>query len=177
MITNLLPDPAETTDDPRANGRKITALLQAEAGYADLYRKIFAGPSGQRANLHVGRVWYRPTGNEEFTIVDPREGDSVGYARRATYDGTFGWWSITRYDSYTGDTEWMGYAETLSAGVDWCVRDLHAATGRHDSRRVSPAAIHTADQVHADNARKHTAECAPCRDAGQRNGWIDCVTR
>ncbi len=178
MIANpaTAPDTPDVTNDPRANGRKITAVLAAESGYADLYRTAVAGPRGQRARLHVARVWYRAYGVDEFTIVDPRSGSTVGRAGRVVADGAW-WWSITAECPYTGDLQWLGYAETLSAGADWCVNGLYTARGRHDSQRVSQVAIRTADQVHAARAREHTAACAPCRDAGQTNGFIDCVTR
>jgi hypothetical protein len=180
MLTtsNLIP-PAVITTDPRANGRKITEILVAGTGSADLYRKIAAGPSDQRADLHVGRVRYREYGPDEFAILDPRSGDRIGLARREIYAGAY-WWSITAECPYSGGLTWMGYAETLSAGVDWCVNGLHAARagiGRRDSYRISPATIRTSAEVRAEANRKHTAECAPCRDAGQRNGFIDCVNR
>lgn len=175
--SNLIP-PAVIITDPRANARKITALLIEGTGSADLYRKIAAGPSGQRVDLHVGRVVYRDD-DYEFSILEPRDGGRVGRARREVYAGGH-WWSITNEDPYTGELEWIGYAGTLSAGVDWCVNGLVAASagrGRIDAYRISPAAIRPKAVVAAEAARKHTAECAPCRDAGQRNGWIDCVAR
>lgn len=176
--SNLIP-PEIIITDPRANGRKITALLIEGKGSADLYRKIAAGPSGQRADLHVGRVIYREYGPDEFAILEPRDGDRIGLARREIYAGAY-WWSITQECPAFGDLTWLGYAETLSAGADWCTNGLQAARagiGRRDSYRISPAAIRTAAEVRAEANRKHTAECAPCRDAGQRNGFIDCVTR
>lgn len=177
--TSNLVAPEIIITDPRANARKITALLINGKGSTDLYRKIAAGPSGQRADLHVGRVVYRECGPDEFAILDPREGDRIGLARREIYAGAY-WWSITAECPHTGELEWMGYAETLSAGADWCVNGLHAARagrGRFDAYRISPATIRTSAEVHAESNRKHTAECVPCRDAGQRNGFIDCVAR
>jgi hypothetical protein len=171
--SNLAPLAGNTTD-PRHNARKITAVLTGEADAVDLYRKIMAGPSGQRTDLHVARVRPVPYGTDEVAIIDPRTGDRAGAAHRAIHDGGQ-WWSITE-ETYDG-WRWRGYAETLSGGADWLINGVHAATGRHDSRRISPAAVRTADQVHAANARKHTAHCAPCRDAGQSKGWIDCVAR
>lgn len=176
--TSNLVAPAVDITDPRANARKITRVLTDGHGFADLYREIAAGPSGQRVDLHVGRVWYRE-GDYEFSIIEPRDGHRVGLARREIYAGSY-WWSITDECWWTGEISWLGYAATLPAGVDWCVNGLIAARagrGRIDAYRISPAAIRTAAEVRAEANRKHTAECAPCRDAGQRNGFIDCVTR
>lgn len=176
LVTSNLVAPDVIITDPRANARKITKVLTDGHGFADLYRKIAAGPSGQRADLHVGRVVYRECGPDEFGIYEPRTGDKVGLARREFGRG----WSITSECPAFGDLVWLGYAGTLSAGVDWCVNGLHAARagrGRMDSYRISPATIRTAAEVRAEASRKHTAECVPCRDAGQRNGFIDCVTR
>jgi hypothetical protein len=172
--TSNLVAPDVIVTDPRTNGRKIAALLAAGEGHADLYRQILAGPSGQRHNLHVARVSYVPYGSWDVSISDPRTGERAGFGARVIHDGAW-WWSITA-ETHDG-WKWMGYAETLSAGADWLIHGLYAATGRHDSRRLSQASIRTADQVHAANARKHTTECGPCRDAGQSNGWIDCVAR
>jgi hypothetical protein len=77
------------------NAGKIRALLEGgrDFDHADLYRTIVAGPTGQRRDLLVGRVYYRTDGTHEFEIHDPRENTLVGYATRA------GWrqWSITEY--------------------------------------------------------------------------------
>jgi hypothetical protein len=121
------------------NARKIATILEAGEGYADLYRTIMAGPSGQRADLLVGRVRYRPDGPDEFEIIDMtssvNRGDLAGYARRDR-----GAWSITAYDDHRG-YRWLGYASSLSVGVDCVVNGEHAALGRHDSRRISSGSL------------------------------------
>lgn len=126
-----------TTDtDPRHNGTKIDHLLQTGAGFADLYRTVTAGPSGQRTRLHVARIWaisLDTFGPDDFRIIDPTSGDTAGFARRDPAHG----WSITRQD-YAGELRWIGYApESLAAGCDVLINGVHAATGRHDSRRIS----------------------------------------
>jgi hypothetical protein len=128
---------------PTSNGAKVTAMLCNERGSATLYRTRLAGPSGQRGNLAVGIVHYID-GNDcyvrsefEFAIYAAAGGGVQGYARR-DLDAVRGVhaWSITR-EHYDGDLEWIGYADTLSLGVDACVNGIHAATGRHDHRRLS----------------------------------------
>ncbi len=166
--------PDYVTDDPRANGRKIMRVL-TDGGYADLFRKITAGPSGQTHNLHVARIRATPYGPFEVAISDPSDGIRAGYADRTVHDGAW-WWSITA-ETYDRGWRWLGYAETLSAGADFLINGLSVATGRHDSRRLSQVAIRTAEQVHTANARKHAEQCVLCRDSGQHNGWIDCVAR
>lgn len=161
----------DTDTDPRANGRKVAAILAAEDGHADLFRTVEAGPSGQRARLHVGRVRVLPYGPYELAVIDPRTAHTVGYAR---YDAGNGW-SITA--DLDGDgLAWWGYApESLAVGVDALVNGEHAATGRHDSRRIDGARWRSAESVHADSARKHAAACGPCRTAGESRGWLYCV--
>ena len=115
------------------NGAKIQTLLTDGAGHADLYRTITTGPSGQRRDLLVGRIRFREFGPDEFAIID-EIGETAGYARRSFGNG----WSITRVD-YDGGLQWIGYAaESLALGVDVLMNGEHAATGRHDSRRISP---------------------------------------
>ena len=63
---------------PRAlaqdNASKITAVLEAGEGHADLYRTVQSGPSGQRADLRIARVRFRQFGPDEFTIIDLGDG-------------------------------------------------------------------------------------------------------
>lgn len=115
----------------RDNGRKITKMLTAERGWADLYRTVTAGPSGQRADFRVGRVRYLDLGPYEFAIVDPTTAEVAGYARM-----DLGRWSITE-ETYDGSLVWRGWASSLSVGVDVLIWGEHAATGRHDARRIS----------------------------------------
>lgn len=115
----------------RDNARKITQLLTDGRGWADLFRTITAGPSGQRADFLVGRVSYREWGTYEFEIIDPTDGGRAGFARM---DG--GRWSITE-EAYDGALIWRGWASSLSVGVDALIWGDHVATGRHDARRIS----------------------------------------
>jgi hypothetical protein len=114
------------------NAQKIRAVLDGEIPCADLYRTIEAGPSGQRADLLVGRVYFRPTGPDEVEVRDPRNGELAGFARREFGAG----WSITEV-KYDGEYCWLGFASSLSVGVDALFNGVSVATGRHDSRRVS----------------------------------------
>jgi hypothetical protein len=118
------------------NAAKICGLLEAGAGHADLYRTIEAGPSGQRADLRVGRIRYLPDGPDDFVVIDPSTADTVGYARRTS----FGEWSMTSYNDHDG-YRWVGYASSLSVGCDVLVFGEFAATGRHDARRISSGRI------------------------------------
>jgi hypothetical protein len=127
----------------RDNGRKITAMLQAGTGHADLYRTTVAGPSGQRRDTLIARVRYLPEGPYEVEIISmdgPYRGETVGYARRANifemgrHPGAE--WSITDYSDWTG-YRWLGYASSLALGCDVLRNGVHAATGRHDSARIS----------------------------------------
>lgn len=121
------------------NARKIATILEAGEGHADLYRTIEAGPSGQRADLLVGRVRYLFDGPYEFEIIDMtssvNRGDLAGYARRDR-----GAWSVTAYDDHHG-CRWLGYASSLAVAVDCAVNGEHAALGRHDSRRISSGSL------------------------------------
>jgi len=127
------------TSTAQRNASKIAELLESDRrSCADLYRTIEAGPSGQRADLLVGRIWYHPDGPDEFSVHDPRNGETVGYARLE-----LGTWSITAYNEYDGYA-WVGYASSLSVGVDVLVNGEHAALGRHDSRRISSGSLRRA---------------------------------
>ncbi len=172
-MTSTLANFGRAETSPRHNGAKVAALLTAGKGHADLYRTVTAGPSGQRANLHIARVWTMQFGPYDFRIVDPTSGETAGYARRDPQHG----WSITA-EHYDGTLSWVGYApDSLTVGCDVLINGVHAATGRHDSRRIDGGTFRTRDQVADANAREHAAQCQPCRTAGQRNGWTDCVGR
>lgn len=144
----------------RENAMKIRALMDAQGGHADLYRTIEAGPSGQRAQLLVGRIRYLSSGPDEFEVRDPRSADLVGYARRTV----FGEWSMTRYDEFDG-YRWAGYASSLSVGVDVLVNGEHAALGRHDSRRTSSGSIRKGP-VRPSAAPKRPNPLAVCEFCG-----------
>lgn len=120
--------------DPRDNGAKVRALLtggvwRASAG---LFRTCEAGPSGQRAAVCVGRIEWVDSGPYDFAVIDPREAERVGYAARAV-GGEWVLWSDNEYDG----CRLVGWTSSLALGADVLVYGQHAATGRHDSRRLS----------------------------------------
>lgn len=128
------------------NGSKIERLLVGQAGAADLYRTVEAGPSGQRADSLIARVRYVAEGPYEVAIVNvtpgsPDRGSVVGYARRADifeqarHPGAE--WSVTDYFGDWSEYRWIGYASSLALGCDVLLNGVHVATGRHDSRRIS----------------------------------------
>lgn len=120
----------------RENGKNVWRVLVDRDGYADLYRTIVAGPSGQRSDLLVGRVYYTWQGPWEMEIIrtdGPFQGSRSGYASR-THDGR---WAITE-DMENDGFRFIGYASTLSLGVDVLTYGEHAATRNHDHRRISP---------------------------------------
>jgi hypothetical protein len=122
------------SDDPRDNAAKVRALLTGGVwrAAADLFRTCLAGPSGQRARVCVGRIEWIDSGPYDFAVIDPREADRVGYAARAIGDE---WvlWSDNEYDG----SRLVGWTSSLALGVEILVSGVHAATGRHDSRRLS----------------------------------------
>lgn len=162
-----------TTAHARHNAAKITALYTDGVGRADLYRTITAGPSGQRAQKHVARVRPDVAGIDHFVIVDPATGDVAGTTR---YSIDHDVWEIYNRD-YDGGTQWIGRASSLSLGCDVLINGTHAATGQHDARRVSGGTWQSAEEIRAENARRHTADCAPCRAAGESRGYFYCVSR
>lgn len=119
--------------DPQANAAKIREILVARAGSADLYRTAVAGPSGQRAQVHVGRVAYTWQGRYEIQVITP-SGIEAGYAAR-THDRRGEWtvWS----DEESDGVHLAGWASSLAIAADVLVNGVHVATGRHDSRRTS----------------------------------------
>ena len=124
------------SDDPRDNAKKIAALLTetGDSDYADLYRTILSGPSGQTARLLVGRIRHLPWGPYEFRIIDmglSAPEPLAGFARRH-----LGEWLITR-EAPDGALSLIGFASSLSIGVDVLINGEHAALGRHDARRTS----------------------------------------
>lgn len=120
--------------DPRDNGRKVVALVNGEIGHADLYRKILAGPSGQRSNLRVGRVRFVDMAQGEFKIVAD-DGETAGWATRNQRNGESVW--VTHSQDYHGAIRLLGWADSLSIAVDVVLNGIPAATGRHDSARTS----------------------------------------
>jgi hypothetical protein len=116
------------------NARNIRALLDAGTGYADLYRTVEAGPSGQRTNLLVGRVRIPVDGPYDFAVIDLTTGARAGFALREF--GRSCPWSITA-ESRDGALSWLGRASSLAVGVDVLIWGEQAALGRHDRRRIS----------------------------------------
>lgn len=120
--------------DPKDNAAKITALREGVIDAADLYRKIEAGPSGQRRDHLVGRVRFRDNQHGEFQIVD-KENRTAGWATRTNRNGDEVW--MLHSEDYDGGLHLEGWTDSLSVGADILVSGQHAATGRHDSRRIS----------------------------------------
>jgi hypothetical protein len=127
---------ATTKTRARDNASKITGLLEAGEGYADLYRTAIAGPSGQRSDILVGRVRFRQFGHDEFTIVDMADGGTAGFARMVHHDQGGRCWFITA-EAWDGTLSGLGWASSLSIGCDVLINGEFAALGRHDSRRIS----------------------------------------
>jgi hypothetical protein len=120
----------------RDNASKITRILTDRAGWADLYRTVTAGPSGQRADMLVARVRYTWDGPYEVQVFTPRERNEAGYAARDSWSHP-GMWVV--WEDNGGDgIRLLGWASSLPLGTDVLVHGTHAATGRHDSQRVSP---------------------------------------
>ena len=126
------------------NARSITRVLE-NRGYADLYRTAVAGPSGQRKDVLIARVQYIEMGAWELEILSPpsslEPGSTAGYASRIdpfARDRHPGMeWVIYEYIENEG-THLLGYASSLATGADVLFNGVHAATGRHDSARISP---------------------------------------
>lgn len=123
--------------DPKDNAAKVRGMYEGLFDCADLYRRIEAGPSGQRRNLLVGRAYYVDVDRGEFKIIDMsgNGGDTVGWATRTHHGGALMYALYS--EDYYGGTSLVGWSETLSLGVDVLVWGVHAATGRHDARRTS----------------------------------------
>lgn len=127
------------------NARSIARVLSDRDGYADLYRTAVAGPSGQRKDVLIARVQYTYLGAWELEILSPpgsyEPGSTAGYARRIdlfTRDRHPGMeWVIYEYTENEG-THLLGYASSLASGADVLMNGVHAATGNHDSARISP---------------------------------------
>ena len=118
----------------RDNARNLTRVLVDRAGSCDLYRTVQAGPSGQRAQVHVARVTYIWDGAYEVQIFTPAGGEA-GYAARDNWKRA-GMWTV--WEDRGGDgVRLAGWASTLSLGCDVLVNGTHVALGRHDSQRVS----------------------------------------
>ena len=119
---------------PRLNGAKVRRLLIDQAGSACLYRRATAGPSGQRADVCVGRVNHYDRGAFEVKVTDPGDGSTVGFAARThNANGLWTFWS----EDYHGGISLAGWSDSLSVGCDVMLNGEHAARGRHDSSRTS----------------------------------------
>jgi hypothetical protein len=163
--------------DPRDNAAKIKALVEDRIESITLYRQSEAGPSGQRRNNPVARIRHTPdNASGEFRVGDPRNGDLVGWIDRVPFDGQM-MWAVRREDG-DGAIHFEGYAETMALGADVLTFGLHGATGRHDSRRISPGRFVTPDEAlkvrerEARNARARLAAVA----AERMRGAVDTRT-
>ncbi len=148
-IATLAPADMHTA---KGNARKVAGLLAGTRAMAVLYRTTLAGPSGQRADTRVGRV-YAVDGTDEYerpeydlSVYVPGTYELAGYARYELHRDHGYVWAMFR-ESYDGDVRWIGYAETLPLGVDVCVNGLHAATGRHGTRRLSGGRFYAASTL------------------------------
>ena len=121
--------------DPKDNAAKVRAMVENEGGYADLYRRAEAGPSGQKRNIRVGRAEYVDRDRGEYRITDGDGGDTAGWATREYHNGELMY--VLHSEDYEGGLHLVGWADTLSLGTDVLINGIHAATGRHDSRRTS----------------------------------------
>jgi hypothetical protein len=122
------------------NAGKVARLLENWAGSAVLYRTRHAGPSGQRADLAVGRIRYcwEETG-WELEVADPRTGEVVGYLSRDSWCHQ-GMWIVQSHCEDFSDYQFnrlLGWASSAAVGADVLVNGINAATGRHDSQRIS----------------------------------------
>jgi hypothetical protein len=84
----------KTKTQAQANGAKITAVLEGRTEYADLWETTPIGTaSGVLYSQQViARIRHSETGWGELQVIDPREGDTVGFLR----------YSPERYTSYDG---------------------------------------------------------------------------
>lgn len=128
--------------DPKDNGAKVRALLEADGeGHADLYRKATAGPSGQRSDIHVGRIRPEIFGGEDFRVIDTHGGGGhVGWLTRSVHQGEQMW--AVHSVGHDGGIRFEGHTNSPAAGADMLVHGEHAAFGRHTSQRISPAKWH-----------------------------------
>lgn len=113
-------------------------MLEGRADYADLYRTITAGPSGQRSDLHVARV--RPSREYGFDVQivsldGPFAGEVAGYGTRTPRNGVLVW--AIHEQPYNDRPRLRGWADTLSVGCDVLMYGRHAALDNHDHRRIS----------------------------------------
>lgn len=148
-----------SSNDPRDNGPKVKALISGTIDAADLYRKAEAGPSGQRKNVHVGRVRFRDNQHGEFQVVD-KEGRNAGWMTRVDRNGETMY--VVHSEDYDGGIHLEGWADSVSLGADVLVNGKHAATGRHGSRRISTGKFEayvpkTEAQIDREEAAKQVA--------------------
>lgn len=125
----------ETAKDNAANMRDV---LAGRKDSIRLYRRVIAGPSGQRADKMICSVRCVDHGPYELAIHlanGPFAGQRVGYAARVA--GTVQLWTVWEYDDNSGRAAILGWAPSVAIGADVLINGMHAATGRHDSARVS----------------------------------------
>jgi hypothetical protein len=122
--------------DPKDNGAKVRALRDGTIGHADLYRKIMAGPSGQRRDVMVGRIRHTPDNpSGEYRVVD-RDGKPAGWITSVVRNGE------QRYavhgEDVDGGTRLLGWASSVSHAADVAVNGESAAStrGTLDAKRL-----------------------------------------
>lgn len=156
---------------PADNGAKVRALIGGDLDSAVLYRRVIAGPSGQRRDVGVGRVSYVNSDRGEFKIVNPDGGEVAGYATRTTRNGKPAY--VVHEEGPNGEVRLRGWADTLSVAADVLVNGEQTAIGRHATQRVSPGsfekpALKTDEQLDQEEAARN-AEAAE-RRAARRAG-------
>lgn len=123
------------TKDPKDNAAKLKALNAGDVDAVDLYRRIEAGPSGQRSTVHVGRLRYTPDNRSGEYQVVAADGSTAGWLTRSVRNGEQVY--VTHSENYEGAIKLEGWAENPVVASDVLLHGVHAATGRHDSRRIS----------------------------------------
>jgi len=132
----------QESKDPKDNGAKIRAIADGRMDHADLYRKIMAGPSGQRSDLKVGRIRHTPDNPfGEFKVTD-RNGQTAGWVTSTVRDGEQVY--AVHSENGSGETRLEGWADTIAHAADVLTNGETAAStgGSLDARRISGRMFH-----------------------------------
>lgn len=131
----------KASTDPKDNGAKIKALQDGTLTSASLYRKVSAGPSGQRADVRMGTVRHTPDNpSGEFRISD-NDGNLRGWATRTVRNGESVY--SVHSENYDGEHRLEGWAGELSTAADVLINGEIGARSslNSDSRRISPGSF------------------------------------
>jgi hypothetical protein len=156
----------QASTDPGQNGAKIKALEAGTLDYADLYRKKHAGPSGQRADVKIGRVRHTPDNpSGEFKIVD-KDGNTAGWASRTVHDGQAAY--VFHSENYDGEQKLEGWSDSLATGADVLINGEYNATRGGNNfgasitqggfKRYVPLSPEEADRAEAARELKNARE-------------------